>query len=43
MIEKIAECEGDEAKIAAAALPEPHDLVIQQDPRKRDFNFFRCD
>ena len=24
-------------------MPEPHDLVIQQDPRKRDFNFFRCD
>jgi len=28
VIEKIAECDNDEPKIATETLPEPHDLVI---------------
>lgn len=43
VIEKVAECDGAQPVISEETLPEPHDLVIQNDPRKRDFNFFRCD
>jgi hypothetical protein len=43
VIEKVAECDGDEPKIAQETMLEPNDLVIQHDTRKRDFNFFRCD
>ena len=42
--EKVAELDGDEPKLetqdkSAAKIPS----VIQQDPRNRDFYFFRCD
>ena len=44
VIEKVAELDGDEPKLetkdkSAAKIPS----VIQQDPRNRDFYFFRCD
>lgn len=44
VIEKIAECENDEPVLAKEDMPESFESdVIQQDPKKRDFNFFRTD
>jgi hypothetical protein len=44
VIEKIAECSGDEPIIATEDMPETFtNFTIQNDERKRDFNFFRCD
>lgn len=43
VIEKLAEAEGYKPLIATSEMVESTDLVIQNDPKKRDFNFFRCD
>ena len=44
VIEKIAECDNDEPVLASDEMPEVFEnAVIQQDPKKRDFNFFRTD
>lgn len=44
VIEKIAECTNDSPVLATEDLPEPQgEFVIQNDPKKRDFDFFRCD
>jgi len=44
VIEKIAELDSDLPQIAQTDASESvEDMVIQNDPKKRDFNFFRCD
>lgn len=44
VIEKIAELDKDEPKLATEEMKEPtDDLVIQKDDKKRDFDFLRCD
>ena len=43
VIEKLAEADGYKPCVATSQMEEPADLVIQNDPKKRDFNFFRCD